>query len=145
KVEGAVFVVDRAVIEAGRLDDPRDSARGEFLEAGAERRPPCVHGPADTVFFHRSIQVCAERSSISASIWARDWTQSLADFADPTIGTRAAQLVVRFHYLSFSTSLPRKCRPSLMRSASAASRKGKTRVCGTRTAPLVNRWTMRSR
>ena len=34
-VERAVLVVDRAVIEAGRFDDPGNAARGELLEPGA--------------------------------------------------------------------------------------------------------------
>ena len=33
-VERAVLVVDRAVIEAGRFDDPGNAARGELLEPG---------------------------------------------------------------------------------------------------------------
>ena len=52
EIERAVLQVDHAVVEAGRLDDPRDAARGELLEAGAERRPPFAHGPADAVLFH---------------------------------------------------------------------------------------------
>src|SRR5262249_54926039 len=66
-IEGPVLVVDRAVIEAGRLNDPRDTARGELLEAGPERRPPFAHGPANAVVFHGSLQVRAERSSILTS------------------------------------------------------------------------------
>ena len=82
KIEGAVLVVDRAVIEAGRLDDPWDAARGELLEAGSERRPPFAHGPANAVLFHGSLQVCRCR------------TRDLADFADVTLGLRPLQLVV---------------------------------------------------
>src|SRR5262245_7043213 len=67
KIEGPVLVVDRAVIEAGRLDDPRNTARGELLEAGPERCPPFAHGPANAVLFHGSLQVRAERSSILTS------------------------------------------------------------------------------
>src|SRR5262249_18583586 len=56
KIKGPMLVVDRAVIEAGRLDDPRNTARGELLEAGSERRPPFAHGPANAVLFHRCLQ-----------------------------------------------------------------------------------------
>src|SRR5437867_4331667 len=42
EVEGAVFVVDYAVVEAGRLDDPRDPARCELLEPGPQRGAPAV-------------------------------------------------------------------------------------------------------
>src|SRR5438270_11957268 len=55
-VERAVLVVDRAVIEARRLDDPGDAARGELLEPGAERRPSFADRPAYAVFFHGSLQ-----------------------------------------------------------------------------------------
>src|SRR5262245_31611063 len=60
EIEGAVLVVDCAVIEPGRLDDPRDAARGELLEAGSECRPPFAHGAANAVLFHlgRSRLVC---------------------------------------------------------------------------------------
>src|SRR5271166_4375748 len=51
-VERPVFVVDRAVIEACRLDDPGDAARCELLEPGAQRRPPFAHRPPYAVFFH---------------------------------------------------------------------------------------------
>src|SRR5262245_25031562 len=60
KIEGAVLVVDRTVIEAGRLDDPRDPARGELLEAGPKRGAPFPHGATNAVFFHGSLQVRAE-------------------------------------------------------------------------------------
>src|SRR5215472_11863561 len=55
-VERPVFVVDRAVIKAGRLDDPGNAARGELLEPGAQRRPPFAHRPPYAVFFHGSLQ-----------------------------------------------------------------------------------------
>ncbi len=43
EVEGAVFVVDHAVVEAGGRDDPRHAARRRLsfaLEPGAKRGPP---------------------------------------------------------------------------------------------------------
>src|SRR6516165_11097369 len=55
-VERAVFVVDRAVIEAGRLDDPGNAARGELLEPGAQRRPPLAHRPPYAVLSHDLFQ-----------------------------------------------------------------------------------------
>src|SRR5215831_8989290 len=55
-VERSVFVVDRAVIETGRLDDPGNAARGELLEPGAQRRPSFAHRPPYAVFFHGSFQ-----------------------------------------------------------------------------------------
>jgi len=54
EVEGTVFVVDRAVVEAGGFDDPRHPARGELLELGPECRPPLAHRPPYAVLFHGS-------------------------------------------------------------------------------------------
>src|SRR5215472_16385513 len=51
-VERPMFVVDRAVIKACRLDDPGNAARGEFLEPGAQRRSSFAHCPPYAVFFH---------------------------------------------------------------------------------------------
>ena len=52
EVEGAVFVVDHAVIEAGGLDDPRHPARRELLEPGPKCGPPLAHRPPYAVVFH---------------------------------------------------------------------------------------------
>ena len=54
EVEGAMFVVDHAVVEAGGLDDPRDAARCELLEPGAKRGPPLAHRTSYAVLFHGS-------------------------------------------------------------------------------------------
>src|SRR5260370_30853871 len=54
EVEGAVFVVDHAVVEAGGLDDPRHPARRELLEPGPQRGPPLAHRPTYAVLFHGS-------------------------------------------------------------------------------------------
>src|SRR6185312_11164896 len=54
QVEGPVFVVDRAIIEASRLDNPGNAARRELLEPGAQRRPPLAHGAPYAVLFHGS-------------------------------------------------------------------------------------------
>ena len=56
EVEGAVFVVDHAVVEAGGLDDPRHPARRELLEPGPERCPPLAHRPPYAVVFHGSYE-----------------------------------------------------------------------------------------
>ena len=54
-------LVDVAVIEAGRLDDPRDAARGEFLDTGPKGRPPFAHRPANAVLFHMCLQARAKK------------------------------------------------------------------------------------
>ena len=47
-----MFVVDHAVVEAGGLDDPRDTARCELLEASTNSGTPLAHRPPYAVFFH---------------------------------------------------------------------------------------------
>src|SRR5438128_11395244 len=69
-VERAVLVVDRAVIEAGRLDDPGNAARGEFLEPGAQRRASFAHRPPYAVFFHGSRHLRPELICMAYSIRA---------------------------------------------------------------------------
>ena len=51
-VERPVLVVDGAIVEAGRLNDPRHPARGEFFQPSAQRRPPLAHRPPYRVLFH---------------------------------------------------------------------------------------------
>ena len=52
EIERAVLVVDRDVVEAGRLDDPRHPARREFLQLGSKCCPPLAHRPSYAVLFH---------------------------------------------------------------------------------------------
>ena len=78
EVEGAMFVVDHAVVEAGGLDDPRDAARRELLEPGPKRGPPLAHRPPYAVVFHGSYVAPIARQRIADSLCdTRDRSQPL--------------------------------------------------------------------
>src|SRR5258708_2760345 len=55
EVEGAVFVVDHAVVEAGGLDDPRPPARRDLFYPGPQRAPPLAHCSSYAVLFHGTL------------------------------------------------------------------------------------------
>src|SRR5262249_50280735 len=63
EVEGAMFVVEHAVVEAGSLDDPRAPARRDLLDPGPQRRPPLAHRPPYAVLFHGSYEAPPSQSS----------------------------------------------------------------------------------
>ena len=86
EIEGTVLVIDRAVVEARRLDDPRDAARGELLDAGSERRPSFAHGPAYAVLLHGWLQACEKIEYFCIDRGSAGQNAILADFADATIG-----------------------------------------------------------
>src|SRR6266404_1542182 len=79
-VERAVLVVDRAVIESGRFDDPGNAARSELLEPGAERRASFAYRPPYAVFLHGPLQ--------AAFILARHLRPELIWMAYSIRGTR---------------------------------------------------------
>src|SRR4051794_30780429 len=81
-VERAVLVVDRTVIEAGRLDDPGNAARGELLEPGTQRRPSFAHRPPYAVFFHDTLP----------ALVSVGWAQTLGHSAVLTMSRMAIPL-----------------------------------------------------
>src|SRR5208282_5974207 len=67
EVEGAMFMVDHAVIEAGGLDNPGDAARRELLKASAKCGPSLAHCAPYAVVFHRSFEAPFMRHGITNS------------------------------------------------------------------------------
>ena len=128
EVEGAVLVVDRAVVEAGGLDDPRHAARRELLEPGPERGPPLAHRPPYAVLFHGSLQVGRLGSSIDRAHRGVTWmaakrsasteVQAGSSETEPTRSSRYLSLNSR----RLSRANDAAMRPALLSQASVSAR-----------------------